>query len=657
MSEKIEAGDESGATESAEEMLDRYETDAEPFKSDTGRYLMQHLLDEYPGVAEAVIYNLLQNVWDNHVAGQRLVVKFVYSTKEKRLQFVASGYSGIQAKDWERYNSLHSAGSFGTIRRGEGGKVLVPIAEVVRTETCPVGGHYTQSLWRGNRIWRSDKPSTAQVFADGFPPTAIKEGQTVITAIGVFDEVGDRSAGIEFENLERMVGLIQWNWNYLLEDHPGEVEIHYEVDGVSREVKPWPTPEVIDSETHENVEVRDARGAVVGTVSRISLGLAKAPLIDAPPPALAVCTNDHVVSVQQVYGGPNQNKFFGRASADFLAESETTDHMRFKSTHAWRATKDLLARMVDDFMRRHAGIERVTDPGVSKTMSEVTAQINRLVREEFPDWHPEGGVIEERNQQKVRTRPWIRAPKVDKESYDPGQDCSVSFEVVNPERSTGGAKLEARASFVGPATALVYHKVWPVDVPGDDSRKIQDTFRIPDDAPPGTYTGRVSIVDESKAVLHERLISFDVPEIEPEEEEAEPGRPRTPRKTKRIRKKHGDALQTPYLARIQEEEGKVFESILDRTESRVYVNQLSASWTLTFGEERAQRYHVAKCQIEELAQLKLERQIALLEPDEFTKDRLIDVTRKLGLQKSTFMSKWSKVEGVRIGKLGTPLSP
>jgi hypothetical protein len=657
MSDKIKEGDESGGTESAEEVLDRYEADAEPFKSDTGRYLMQHLLDEYPGVAEAVIYNLLQNVWDNHVAGQKLVVKFVYSTREKRLQFVASGYSGINPKDWERYNALHTEGALGSIRRGEGGKVLVPIAEVVRTETHPVGGTYLQALWRGNRIWRSDKPSTARVFAEGFPPTAIKEGQTVITAAGVYDEIGDRSAGIEFENLDRMVRLIQWNWNYLLQDHPGEVEIHYEVDGEARQVKPWPIPDMIDSETHTDIEVRDARGNVVGTLSRIDLGLAKVPLTDEPSPALAVCTNDHIVSVQQVYGGPNQNKFFGRVVADFLAESETTDHMRFKSTHAWRATRDLLARMVDDFMRRHAGIERVTDPGVSKTMSEVTAQINRLVREEFPDWHPEGGVIEDRGKQKIRTSPWIRAPKVDKESYDPGQDCSVSFEVVNPGRSTSSARLEARASFVDPTTAVVYHKVWPVDVPGDETRKIQDTFRIPDVAPPGTYTGRVSIVDEKQVVLHERLIGFEVPEVEQEEEETEPGRPRIPRKTKRTKPKRGDALQTPFLARIPEEEGKIFESIFDTKESRVYVNQLSASWTLTYGEERAQRYHVAKCQIDELAQIKLERTLSLLEPDEMTKDRLIDVARKLGLEKSTFMSKWSKVESVRLGKLGTPLTP
>ncbi len=641
-------GASNGEAASTETILEKYEADAEPFKSDTGRYLMQHLLDEYPGVAEAVIYNLIQNVWDNRLPGQKAVVRFVYSTKQKRLQFTATGYAGI--KDWERYNSLHSSGPMGRIRRGEGAKVLVPIADEIRTETHPFGGAYLQSVWWGNHVFRSDKSSGARVFADGFAPTAIQQGQTVITASGVYDEVGDRYAGVDFENAEKMVRLIQLNWNYLLQHHPDEIQVYYEVDGVAHEVKPWPVPEIADSEQHTDLEVIDAKGAVVGNISRAFFGFAKNALTELPPAALAVCTNDHAVCYRQAYGGPNQNRFFGYVYADFLAESETTDHLRFKATHAWRATLDLLNRMADDFMRKHAGIQRVTDPGVSEAMSEVTDQINRLVREEFPDWHPEGGVIEERSSPKVRTDPWIRAPKTDKASYDPGQDCSLTFEVVNPSRKAEVISLEARASVVDPLANPIYHKVWQIELPGDESRKIQDVVGIPDDAGPGTYTGRVSLVDSSRRPLHERLLSFDVPEAEQLEEADTGPKLRTPRRTKRARSKRGDALQTAYLARIDPEDGTIYESILDRNEWRVYVNELSPSWPLTLGEERAQRYHMAKCQILELVQLQLERQISLLEPDELTKDRLIDLSRKLARRTQTFASRWARVEAARIGK-------
>jgi len=640
--------------ESPQSILDRFGRDSQPFKSDTGRYLMGHLLDEYPGVAEAVVYNLIQNVWDNRIEGRKLAVSFAYSSKEKRLQFTATGYKGIL--DWERYNSLHSAGSLGNIRRGEGAKVLVPIAELVRTETHPVGGEYKQSLWRGNEIWRSDWPGKSSIFTAAFPPSQIEEGQTVITASGVFDEVGDRMVGIEFENVERMVGLILWNWNYLLQDHPNEIEVAYEVDGESRLIAPWAAPELADSEELRDLDVTDSHGAVIGRLARVDLALAKVPLGEERPRALAVCTNDHVVTFQQVYGGPNQNRFFGRVVADFLADSETTDHLRFKSTRAWRATRDTLARLVDDFMRRHAGIERVTDPGVSRSMSEVTAQLNRLLKEEFPEWHPEGGVIEERTKPTPRKSPWIRAPKTDRSSYDPGQDVVLSFEVVNSGHGTSPAILEARASVVTPGSALVYHKVWPVEVPAEDSRKIQDSFKLPDDALPGTFTGRISLVDGAKNPLHDRLVTFEVPAAEPEVEDETGDGHRTPRKTKPAKARRGDALQAPYLARIQEEDGKIYESILDRKEWRVYVNQLSPSWSLTVGEERAQRYHVAKCSVSELGQLLLERRISLLEPDELTKDKLIAVCRKIELEKSTVMAKWARIEGVRSGKLGSPLS-
>src|SRR5437879_2375738 len=153
-----------------------YEEDAERFQSDTRRYLREHLLDEYPSVGQAIEYNLIQNVWDNHLENEPLTMKFTYSSKEKRLQFIASGYTGI--KDWERYNKLHAAGVMGNVRRGEGAKVLVPIAEVVRTETHPAEGEYVQAIWMEEKIWRSDKPSERRIFDDHFPPTAIPSGST-----------------------------------------------------------------------------------------------------------------------------------------------------------------------------------------------------------------------------------------------------------------------------------------------------------------------------------------------------------------------------------------------------------------------------------------------------------------------------------------------
>jgi hypothetical protein len=643
------AGD-SGDLNATVSVVEAYEEYAERFQSDTRRYLTEHLLDEYRSVGQAVEYNLIQNVWDNRIKGQPLTMKFIYSSKDKRFQFIASGYEGI--KDWERYNRLHTKGSLGAARRGEGAKVLIPIAELVRTETRLADGTYLQAIWVEEKIWRSDKDEESQMFHDHFPPTAISAGSTAITVEGVYDDVGDRKAGLELANAREMVRYIQLDWDLLLREHP-EVMIIYDVDGKEHRVKPWDYPELLDEEHVENLRVVDASGKKLGLIQKMALFLSKSPLTDLPPPAIALCTDHHAVTYQSVYGGPNANRLFGYVRADFLAASETTNHLAFKSTRAYRQVRDIIAKYVDDFMRRHAGIEKKVDPKTAKMLAEVTDQINQLIRERFPDWHPEGGFIEKREPHKPRTQPWIRNPKTNETQYEPEDVCILSFEIVNPAMGSAVGSLEARATVVRPDGSQLFHKIWNLEVPPGKSRVLSDIFQIPADAPLGTYPARISLVDASKSLLHERRLSFALGDAVVEEEK-EP-KIRRPKRKRKVRKKRGDALRPPFPAIFPEEDEKIRESALDRDDLVVYLNKTAPSYTFVMEDERAHRYHVAKCQIEELSQLKLERELGLLEPDELTKERIIKMLRHLGLEKSTFLSEWARMEAIRVGKKGGPL--
>jgi hypothetical protein len=322
---------ENGAESSKEESIfETYLGASETFQSDTRRYLMEHLLDEYGSIGQAVTYNLIQNTVDNRSNGDPLRIKFEVSTKEKKLRFICSGTTGIT--DWERYNSLHKEGTQGIARRGEGAKALIPIAGCVRTETRLMDGSYVQSLWRENRIWRSDKDGEKEIFVH-FPPSALDCGTTMITAEGLYDEVGDRKAGSELSNAREMIRIIILDWWLYLKENP-EVKIVYEVDGTAQEVKPWEFPELEDSKTLENVPVLNNLGEPIGIIEKIFVGFSKVPLKDTPPSAIAISTGTHIVSYQTIYAGPNSSKCFGYVKATFLCSSETSNHFAFKSTRA-----------------------------------------------------------------------------------------------------------------------------------------------------------------------------------------------------------------------------------------------------------------------------------------------------------------------------------
>lgn len=631
-------------------VFEAYEEDAERFESDTRRYLKEHLLDVYPSVGQAIGYNLIQNILDNRDPGQPVTIKFSYFSKEKRFQFIASGYKGIE--DWDRYNRLHAEGRLGSIRRGEGAKVLVPIAESVRTETKLADGTYFQGIWREDRIWRSDRESETKIFEDLYPPTAIPSGTTIITAEDVYDTVGDRNAGIDLADARGMIRNLQMDWDLLLREHP-EVSIIYEVDGHATHVKPWEYPKLEEQDVWENLSVVDATGKEVGVVEKMALFFSNTPLTDTPPPAISVSTHLHAVTYLSIYGGPNANRLFGYVKADFLDTSETTNHLSFKSTRAYRLVRDLIAVKVDSFMRPHVGVQKSLDSKTAKLLSQVTSQINALIRQRFPDWHPEGGFKEIRESPEPRTKPWIRAPKTTEQVYQPEEVVVLTFQVVNPDKQRSSGSLEARARVVRPDGKRLFKNRWRVEVPPAKFRLVSDIFTIPGDAPTGMYTGRISLVDDESNPIHERRISFHVGDA-PEEAEKKLRTRRAKRKRK-VKKKKGDALGGAYPAKFPPEEDKIRESALDLNELLVYLNRAAPSFTYAWGEEKAQRYHVAKCQIEELAQLKLERELGLLEEDELTKNKITTVMRDLKEERSTFLSEWAKIEDIRIGKRGEPL--
>src|SRR2546428_11717858 len=165
--------------ESDRDLFERYEGVSERFETDTRNYLKVNLLDEYETPAQAVIYNLLQNAVDNRVSDVPLEIKISIDSHAKTLEVNMLGTTGIV--DWNRYNALHFEGSKGSQRRGEGAKILVPIAKSVRTETRVADGTYRQSVWKDDLIWRSDR-SEHQDMLSHFPPSALPPGATRIVA-------------------------------------------------------------------------------------------------------------------------------------------------------------------------------------------------------------------------------------------------------------------------------------------------------------------------------------------------------------------------------------------------------------------------------------------------------------------------------------------
>jgi hypothetical protein len=402
-----EANENGGAAvETNEDILRKNLGVSERFQQDTRNYLQTHLLSQYESIAQATIYNILQNILDNRAPGKSLEVSFSFDTRAKTLEVNMVGTTGIT--DWTRFNALNFEGAQGSKRRGEGAKVLVPMSRVVRTETRLLDGDYRQVVWMGEHIFRSDKPEHDRILKTLYPPTALAPGSTRIVAEGFVDEIGKRFAGLELADRRIVERILQQDWFLLLEDPT--IHIVYEIDGDRFPFTALPKADLVDEQTLTDVPVVDAQGKEVGKYERIVLRLAKAPLRGPIVAGVAVCSDLHTVAVYAP-AGPNGNRLYGYATAPFLGSSEATDHFHFNATHDWRAAKETLLRHVARFLEKHAGMEVKEDPRTRKVMAEVTAQLNRLIRDRFTDWHPEGGWTETRESpDTVHDNPWISHP-------------------------------------------------------------------------------------------------------------------------------------------------------------------------------------------------------------------------------------------------------
>jgi len=633
------------------DLFEKYEGVSETFKSDTKRYLKDHLLDEYETPAQAVIYNVLQNGADNRAPGLPLEVRFSVDSKAKAFEVNMMGTTGI--KDWDRYNSLHFGGEMGAKRRGEGAKVLVPIARTVRTETRLLDGTYVQSVWKDDHIWRSDRKQHEDLLAS-FPPSALPPGASRIVAEGLFDEVGDRRAGLDLSDPRIVERVLRQDWFLLLDDPT--VKITYEIDGEEVRVGGGAAPELADEVDYKDVPVTDSTGELAGKFEHVVLKLTKSPIHGDVPRGIAVCTDLHSVSYYQLYGGPNSSRLYGYAVGSFLAESETTNHFAFKSTRQWRAAKLTLSRLVNQFMEKHAGVEAVEDAKTKKVLAEVTAQINRIIRDRFRDWHPEGGFVEERKPTKRgHDDPWVSQPALSQESYDPGETCTMSFDVVGPDKGRGRQPVEARV-VVASAKVTLYASKWSMDIGPQERKSILDSFVIPETTPSDLYAVRYSVADaKSGKTLHDRRGYFEVGEV-PEK----PRKPRTPRKTKP--KVGGDiALRNARAATFpkEEEDGdeRVRESVLNPEPPEgpiVLLNWKAPQYLATETVDDAWRYHIARCQVDELAALKFDRELQLRDKDELTKDAVSLLYRAIMLERATFIAEWARAELTRRGAKAEP---
>ncbi len=633
--------------EGERDLFEQYEAVSERFKSDTRNYLKVHLMDEYETPAQAVVYNVLQNAVDNRALNVPLEVRISVDSRAKILEVNMLGTTGI--KDWERYNSLHFVGERGAQRRGEGAKILVPISRSVRTETRLLDGTYQQSVWKDDHIWRSDKKEHAEFLAH-FPPSALPQGSTRIVAEGLFDEVGDRRAGLDLVDPRMVDRILRQDWFLLFEDPT--IKISYEIDGAEQKVGTGPYPELADQVDYKDVSVVDYNGETVGKFERVVLRLAKAPLRGDVSPAIAVCTDLHAVSYYQLYGGPNASRLYGFALASFLGGSETTNHFAFKSTRQWRAAKTTLTRLVNQFMEKHAGVEAVEDPKTKKTLAEVTAQINRLIKDRFPEWHPEGGFAEIREPPKPgHADPWISMPAVSKDAFDPGESCTISFDVMGPDKGPGRDQVEARVA-VASSKKKLFYKDWQLDMTAQERRSLSDTFVIPEDTPSDVYTVRFSVALPKKGVVSDRRMSFEVGEVE-----EKPTRPRTPRK-KKPRKEGDIALNNARAANFQEEDDeRIRESVFNPDPPEgplVLMNRKAPQWIATEASDDAWRYHIARCQIDELAALRFDRELGLRAKEELSHDALTLLYRQVMLERSTFLAEWARSELTRRGAKTEP---
>ncbi len=642
MSENRAVGNDEAGAETNEDILRKNLGVSEPFQQDTSNYLQTHLLSQYESIGQATIYNILQNIIDNRVPGKSLDVTFAFDSQAKTFEVNMAGTTGIT--DWTRFNALNFEGAQGSKRRGEGAKVLVPLSRLVRTETRLLGGEYRQAVWMGEHIFRSDKPDHERILKALYPPTALAPGSTRIVAEGFVDEVGKRFAGLELADRRIVERILQQDWFLLLEDPT--IHIVYEIDGDRFPFKALPATEMVDEQTLTDVPVVDAHGKEVGKYERIVLRLAKAPLRGPIMSGVAVCTDLHTVAVYAP-AAPNGGRLYGYATAPFLAASEATDHFHFNSTHDWRAAKETLMRHVARFLEKHAGMERKEDPRTRKVMAEVTAQINRLLRTRFSDWHPEGGWTETRESpEKEHDNPWISHPAVSQGQFQPGDQGSVTFDVVGADKGTTKRKIQARLIVAGAKARLHAPEPWPMEIDKQEKRAMKDSFEIPADAPIDFYCARFSVVDDKGRVVSDRRVYFKV---------GEPGerakKPRTIRE-----KKPGDngqvALKDAQTGEFpKEEDDQVRESYYfsDPPDGpMVALNLLAPQYRAVEDVDAAWRYHIARCQIDELAVLKFDRELNVQFADQLTPDALSSLYRRITLERSTFLAGWAQEELARL---------
>ena len=72
--------------------------------------------------------------------------------------------------------------------------------------------------------------------------------------------------------------------------------------------------------------------------------------------------------------------------------------------------------------------------------------------------------------------------------------------------------------------------------------------------------------------------------------------------------------------------------------------------------DEAWRYHIARCQIDELAALKFDREIGLRAKEELSPDALTLLYRRVMLERSTFLAEWARSELLRRGVKTEPKS-
>ena len=84
------------------------------------------------------------------------------------------------------------------------------------------------------------------------------------------------------------------------------------------------------------------------------------------------------------------------------------------------------------------------------------------------------------------------------------------------------------------------------------------------------------------------------------------------------------------------------------------LNWKAPQYLATETVDDAWRYHVARCQIDELAALKFDRELQLRDKDELTKDAVSLLYRAIMLERATFMAEWARAELTRRGAKAEP---